>query len=37
MDHIGFGLSDQALFEMVCMDHADNLLQLIKQLDLRNA
>ena len=36
MDHIGFGLSDQASFEMVCMDHADNLLQLIKHLDLRN-
>ncbi|TFG02671.1 MAG: alpha/beta fold hydrolase [Promethearchaeota archaeon] len=36
MDHVGFGLSDQASFEMVCMDHADNLLQLIKFLDLRN-
>ena len=36
MDHIGFGLSDQASFEMVCMDHADNLLQLIKHLDLNN-
>ncbi len=36
MDHIGFGLSDQATFEMVCMDHANNLLQLIKYLDLRN-
>ena len=36
MDHIGFGLSDQASFEMVCMDHADNLLQLIKYLDLKN-
>ena len=36
MDHIGFGLSDQATFEMVCMDHADNLLQLIKHLDLKN-
>ncbi len=37
MDHIGFGLSDQASFEMVCMDHADNLFQLINYLDLRNA
>ncbi len=36
MDHIGFGLSDQASYEMVCMDHADNLLQLIRHLDLRN-
>jgi pimeloyl-ACP methyl ester carboxylesterase len=36
MDHIGFGLSDQASFEMVCMDHADNLLQLIKHLELKN-
>lgn len=36
MDHIGFGLSDQASFEMVCMDHAQNLIQLIRYLDLRN-
>ncbi|MFX0153957.1 MAG: alpha/beta fold hydrolase [Candidatus Hodarchaeota archaeon] len=36
MDHIGFGLSDQATYEMVCMDHANNLLQLVKFLDLRN-
>ncbi len=36
MDHIGFGLSDQASFEMVCMDHANNLLQLIEQLNLSN-
>ncbi len=36
MDHIGFGLSDQASFEMVCMDHANNLLQLVELLDLRN-
>ncbi len=36
MDHIGFGLSDQASFEMVCMDHAGNLLQLIEHLDLSN-
>jgi pimeloyl-ACP methyl ester carboxylesterase len=35
MDHIGFGLSDQASFEMVCMDHADNLYQLINHLDLQ--
>lgn len=36
MDHIGFGLSDQATFEMVCMDHAQNLLELIEHLDLHN-
>jgi pimeloyl-ACP methyl ester carboxylesterase len=36
MDHIGFGLSDQATYEMVCMDHANNLFQLIKYLDLKN-
>jgi len=36
MDHIGFGLSDQASFEMVCMDHAENLLQLVKHLDLQH-
>ena len=35
-DHIGYGLSDQASHEMVCMDHADNLLDLIVKLDLRN-
>ena len=35
-DHIGFGLSDQASFEMVCMDHAQNLIQLIQYLDLNN-
>ncbi len=34
MDHIGFGLSDQATFEMVEMHHANNLLQLIQHLDL---
>ncbi len=34
MDHIGFGLSDQATFEMVDMHHADNLLQLVHHLDL---
>ncbi|MFX1530333.1 MAG: alpha/beta fold hydrolase [Promethearchaeota archaeon] len=37
MDHIGFGLSDQASFEMVCMDHAENLSQLINHLDLKKA
>lgn len=36
MDHIGFGLSDQATYEMVCMDHANNLFQMIRFLDLRN-
>lgn len=36
MDHIGFGLSDQATYEMVCMDHARNLRQLIRHLDLKN-
>jgi pimeloyl-ACP methyl ester carboxylesterase len=35
MDHIGFGLSDQASFEMVSMDHANNLFQLIEHLDLK--
>ena len=35
-DHIGFGLSDQASYQMVCSDHAENLLQLIKTLDLQN-
>ncbi|MAZ89087.1 MAG: hypothetical protein CL693_15775 [Cellvibrionaceae bacterium] len=34
MDHIGFGLSDQASFEMVDMHHANNLKQLILHLDL---
>jgi pimeloyl-ACP methyl ester carboxylesterase len=36
VDHIGFGLSDQATYEMVCMDHANNLYQLVKYLDLNN-
>ncbi|MFW9937914.1 MAG: alpha/beta fold hydrolase [Candidatus Thorarchaeota archaeon] len=36
VDHIGFGLSDQATYEMVCMDHCRNLFQLIKILDLKN-
>lgn len=34
-DHIGFGLSDQADFEMVDMHHAANLAQLIEHLDLQ--
>ncbi len=34
MDHIGFGLSDQASYEMVDMHHAHNLLRLIQHLDL---
>ena len=36
MDHIGFGLSDQADFEMVDMHHAANVLQLVRHLDLRD-
>ncbi len=36
MDHIGFGLSDQATFEMVDMHHSENLLQLIRHLDLKD-
>ncbi|MBB6519835.1 alpha/beta fold hydrolase [Pseudoteredinibacter isoporae] len=36
MDHIGFGLSDQASFEMVDFHHAHNLQQLIEHLDLNN-
>jgi len=36
MDHIGFGLSDQATYEMVDMHHANNLLQLVRYLDLQN-
>lgn len=35
-DHIGFGISDQADFEMVDMHHAENLRMLIEWLDLRN-
>lgn len=34
-DHIGFGLSDQADFEMVDCHHADNLQELVEHLDLR--
>lgn len=36
MDHIGFGLSDQASFEMVDMHHANNLRYLVRELDLQN-
>ncbi len=36
MDHIGFGLSDQADFEMVDMHHAENLFQLIRHLNLQD-
>jgi pimeloyl-ACP methyl ester carboxylesterase len=36
VDHIGFGISDQASFEMVDMHHAENLSQLIRHLDLQN-
>ncbi len=36
MDHIGFGLSDQAGFEMVDMHHARNLAMLIEELDLND-
>ncbi len=34
MDHVGFGLSDQADYEMACPDHAANLLHLIEHLNL---
>lgn len=36
LDHIGFGISDKATFEMVDMHHASNLLQLVQYLDLQN-
>ncbi len=36
MDHIGFGLSDQASYEMVDMHHARNLSHLVQALDLRD-
>ncbi|NPV58927.1 MAG: alpha/beta fold hydrolase [Actinobacteria bacterium] len=36
MDHIGFGLSDQASYRMECLNHAENLLLLVRELDLRN-
>lgn len=35
-DNIGFGLSDQASFEMIDMHHAANLAQLVEALDLTN-
>lgn len=35
-DHIGFGLSDQASYEMVEIHHAHNLKLLIEQLQLTN-
>lgn len=35
-DHVGFGLSDQADFEMVDMHHAANLIQLVRHLDLQD-
>lgn len=35
LDHIGFGASDQATFEMVDMHHSANLRQLVEHLDLR--
>lgn len=37
MDHIGFGLSDQASFEMVEMHHAANMRELIDYLDIQSA
>ncbi len=36
MDHIGFGRSDQASFQMVDKHHATNLSQLVQFLDLQN-
>ncbi|CAA0111446.1 Haloalkane dehalogenase [Zhongshania aliphaticivorans] len=36
MDHIGFGLSDQADFEMIDMHHAANLIQLVRELQLED-
>jgi pimeloyl-ACP methyl ester carboxylesterase len=36
MDHLGFGRSDQASFEMVEMHHAANLRSLVRALDLRD-
>lgn len=35
-DHIGFGRSDQARFEMVDMHHAENLRAFVEALDLRD-
>ncbi len=36
LDHVGFGLSDQADFEMVDVHHAANLVQLVRHLDLQD-
>ena len=36
VDHLGFGRSDQAGFEMVDMHHAANLRSLVRALDLRD-
>lgn len=36
MDHVGFGLSDQADYEMIDYHHATNLLQLVRHLDLQH-
>jgi len=36
VDHIGFGLSDRASYQMVCMDHCKNLIQLVNTLNLKN-
>ncbi len=36
MDHVGFGLSDQADFQMIDMHHAANLAQLVRHLDLQD-
>ncbi|MFB6141907.1 MAG: alpha/beta fold hydrolase [Halorientalis sp.] len=36
MDHVGFGLSDTADYEMVCQDHARNLSHLLDALALSN-
>ena len=35
-DHLGFGLSDPASFEMIDMHHAANLRQLVAHLDLQD-
>lgn len=36
MDHIGFGLSDDAHYQMIDFHHAKNLKQLIAYLDIKN-
>lgn len=35
-DHLGFGLSDQAPFQMIDMHHAANVARLVEALDLRD-